>query len=142
MCTNSVARDDYTDGVHLSLVYYAAPAKTNVPTDTHLTAHGDHAFRLRPTKMLINDWRAAASTRVVRRIGTIHDWVEQRCFLTLARSTGIGERLTGAKTRVASVRRACRRPVDVGQAERAMICRDVCLRPRADRRDEVHPAGL
>jgi acetyl esterase/lipase len=66
------AEDDYTDGVHQSLVYYAALAKARVPAEMHLYAHGGHAFGLRPTNMPINYWPALADTWL-RTIGMIHD---------------------------------------------------------------------
>ena len=66
------AEDDYTDGVHQSLVYYAALAKAHVPAEMHLYAHGGHAFGLRSTKMPITDWPALADTWL-RTIGMIQD---------------------------------------------------------------------
>jgi hypothetical protein len=38
------AEDDDVDGVHQSLVYYAALAKVRVPVAMHLYEHGGHAF--------------------------------------------------------------------------------------------------
>jgi acetyl esterase/lipase len=66
------AEDDYTDGVHQSLIYYAALAEAHVPAEMHLYAHGGHAFGLRQTKMPINDWPALAYAWM-QAIGMIHD---------------------------------------------------------------------
>ncbi|HEY5253698.1 MAG TPA: alpha/beta hydrolase, partial [Acidobacteriaceae bacterium] len=41
------AEDDDVDGVHQSLVYYAALAKARAPVEMHLYEHGGHAFGLR-----------------------------------------------------------------------------------------------
>ncbi len=65
------AEDDYTDGVHQSLVYYTALAKAHIPAEMHLYAHGGHAFGLRSTKMPVNAWPALADTWM-RTIGMIH----------------------------------------------------------------------
>ena len=50
------AEDDNVDGVHQSLVYYAALKKADVPVEMHLYAHGGHAFGLRRTQFPITDW--------------------------------------------------------------------------------------
>ncbi len=50
------AEDDNVDGVHQSLVYYAALKKAGVPVEMHLFAHGGHAFGLRRTALPITDW--------------------------------------------------------------------------------------
>lgn len=64
------AEDDYTDGVHQSLVYYTALAKAHVPAEMHLYAHGGHAFGLRRTKFPITDWPALADVWL-RTIGML-----------------------------------------------------------------------
>ena len=56
------AEDDYVDGVHQSLVYFAALAKARVPVEMHLYDHGGHAFGLRRTKFPITDWPRLAET--------------------------------------------------------------------------------
>lgn len=50
------AEDDHVDGVHQSLVYYAALKKAGVPVEMHLYAHGGHAFGLRRTQLPITNW--------------------------------------------------------------------------------------
>ena len=50
------AEDDYSDGVHQSLVYYAALAKVRVPAELHVYASGGHAFGLRATNLPITRW--------------------------------------------------------------------------------------
>lgn len=50
------AEDDNVDGVHQSLVYYAALKKADVPVEMHLYASGGHAFGLRPTQFPISGW--------------------------------------------------------------------------------------
>lgn len=65
------AEDDDTDGVHQTLVYYAALAKKHVPAELHLYAHGGHAFGLRQTNVPINGWPAQAEAWM-RTIGVIH----------------------------------------------------------------------
>lgn len=64
------AEDDYTDGVHQTLVYYAALAKKHVPAEMHLYAHGGHAFGLRPTGVPINGWPGVAESWM-RTVGVI-----------------------------------------------------------------------
>ena len=56
------AEDDYEDGVHQSLVYYAALAKAQVPAELHIYAYGGHAFGLRRTGQPITGWPALALT--------------------------------------------------------------------------------
>ncbi|WP_414650208.1 alpha/beta hydrolase [Dyella sp.] len=56
------AEDDHVDGVHQSLVYYAALKKVDVPVEMHLYAHGGHAFGLRPTSNPITRWPALVET--------------------------------------------------------------------------------
>lgn len=65
------AEDDYTDGVHQSLVYYAALAREHVPAEMHLYAQGGHAFGLRSTNLPINGWPALAEAWM-RTIGITH----------------------------------------------------------------------
>jgi hypothetical protein len=48
------------DGLHQSLVYYAALAKAHVPAEMHLYAHGEHPFGLRRVKLPITGWTALA----------------------------------------------------------------------------------
>ncbi|MGH8041897.1 MAG: alpha/beta hydrolase [Rudaea sp.] len=62
------AEDDYVDGVNQSLVYYTALAKTHVPAEMHLYAHGGHAFGLRPNKFPITGWPKLAEAWL-RNIG-------------------------------------------------------------------------
>lgn len=50
------AENDHTDGVHQTLVYYAALKKVGVPAEMHLYAQGGHAFGLRRTRFPITDW--------------------------------------------------------------------------------------
>ena len=50
------AEDDHVDNVDDSLVYYIALKKAGVPVETHLYAHGGHAFGLRRTEMPITEW--------------------------------------------------------------------------------------
>jgi acetyl esterase/lipase len=50
------AEDDNVDGVHQSLVYYAALKKAGVPVEMHLYAQGGHAFGLRRTRLPISHW--------------------------------------------------------------------------------------
>jgi acetyl esterase/lipase len=64
------AEDDYTDGVHESLVYYAALAKVHVPAELHIYADGGHAFGLRTTNLPITLWPKMAEAWL-RRIGMI-----------------------------------------------------------------------
>jgi acetyl esterase/lipase len=64
------AEDDYTDGVHQSLVYYAALAKVRVPAELHVYANGGHAFGLRATNLPITLWPKMAEAWL-RRIGVI-----------------------------------------------------------------------
>lgn len=66
------AEDDYTDGVHQSLVYYAALAKARVPAEMHLYAHGGHAFGLRRTKFPITAWPDLAEAWL-RTIGIVQN---------------------------------------------------------------------
>lgn len=66
------AEDDYVDGVHQSLVYYAALAKAHVPVEMHLYAHGGHAFGLRRTEFPITDWPRLAEAWL-RAIGIVQD---------------------------------------------------------------------
>jgi acetyl esterase/lipase len=65
------AEDDYTDGVHQSLVYYSALAKIRVPAELHIYANGGHAFGLRTTNLPISLWpkMAEAWLRTVGMIG-------------------------------------------------------------------------
>jgi acetyl esterase/lipase len=64
------AEDDYTDGVHQSLVYYSALAKARVPAELHIYANGGHAFGLRATNLPITLWPKMADAWL-RRIGMI-----------------------------------------------------------------------
>lgn len=64
------AEDDYTDGVHQSLVYYAALAKTRVPAELHIYAKGGHAFGLRTANLPITQWPKLADAWL-HRIGII-----------------------------------------------------------------------
>jgi acetyl esterase/lipase len=64
------AEDDYTDGVHESLVYYAALAKVRVPAELHVYANGGHAFGLRATNLPITRWPNMAEAWL-HRIGMI-----------------------------------------------------------------------
>jgi acetyl esterase/lipase len=64
------AEDDYTDGVHQSLVYYAALAKAGVPVEMHLYAQGGHAFGLRRTQFPIAAWPRLAEAWL-RTIGML-----------------------------------------------------------------------
>jgi acetyl esterase/lipase len=66
------AEDDNVDGVHQSLVYYAALKKAGVPVEMHLYAHGGHAFGLRRTQFPISGWPRLAETWL-RTIGMISD---------------------------------------------------------------------
>jgi acetyl esterase/lipase len=50
------AEDDHVDNVDDSLAYYIALKKAGVPAETHLYAHGGHAFGLRRTEMPITEW--------------------------------------------------------------------------------------
>jgi acetyl esterase/lipase len=50
------AEDDHVDNVDDSLAYYIALKKAGVPVETHLYAHGGHAFGLRRTEMPITEW--------------------------------------------------------------------------------------
>jgi acetyl esterase/lipase len=56
------ARDDNVDGVHQSLVYYAALKKAGVPVEMHLYPHGGHAFGLRRTQYPISGWPRLVET--------------------------------------------------------------------------------
>ena len=56
------AKDDHTDGVNQSLVYYAALRKLGVPVEMHLFATGGHAFGLRHTSAPITDWPRLVET--------------------------------------------------------------------------------
>ena len=56
------AEDDNMDGVHQSLVYYAALKKAGVPVEMHLYAQGGHAFGLRHTQFPITDWPRLVET--------------------------------------------------------------------------------
>jgi acetyl esterase/lipase len=64
------AQDDDTDGVHQSLVYYAALAKAHVPAEMHLFAQGGHAFGLRRTGLPIAGWPLQAEAWL-RTIGML-----------------------------------------------------------------------
>jgi acetyl esterase/lipase len=64
------AEDDYTDGVHQSLVYYAPLAKARVPAELHIYATGGHAFGLRATNLPITHWPEIAEAWL-HRIGMI-----------------------------------------------------------------------
>jgi acetyl esterase/lipase len=64
------AEDDYVDGVHQSLVYYAALAKVHVPVEMHLYAQGGHAFGLRRTQFPITGWPRLAEAWL-RTIGML-----------------------------------------------------------------------
>ncbi|HTX24751.1 MAG TPA: alpha/beta hydrolase [Steroidobacteraceae bacterium] len=64
------AQDDHTDGVHQSLVYYAALAQARVPAEMHLFAHGGHAFGLRRTHLPIAGWPRLAEAWL-RTIGAL-----------------------------------------------------------------------
>ena len=64
------AEDDYTDGVHQSLVYYTALAKAGVPVEMHLYAQGGHAFGLRQTQLPIAGWPRLAEAWL-RTIGML-----------------------------------------------------------------------
>jgi acetyl esterase/lipase len=66
------AEDDDVDGVHQSLVYYAALAKARVPVEMHLYEHGGHAFGLRRTKFPITEWPRLAEAWL-RTIGIVED---------------------------------------------------------------------
>lgn len=66
------AEDDYVDGVHQSLVYYAALAKAHVPVEMHLYPQGGHAFGLRRTEFPITDWPRLAEAWL-RSIGIVKD---------------------------------------------------------------------
>lgn len=66
------AEDDDVDGVHQSLVYYAALAKAHVPVEMHLYEHGGHAFGLRQTKFPITEWPRLAEAWL-RTIGIVED---------------------------------------------------------------------
>lgn len=55
------AEDDYEDGIHQSLAYYAALSKAHVPAEMHLYANGGHAFGLRRNELPITDWPAQAA---------------------------------------------------------------------------------
>jgi acetyl esterase/lipase len=66
------AEDDHVDGVHQSLVYYAALTKARVPVEMHLYEHGGHAFGLRRTKFPITEWPRLAETWL-RTIGIVED---------------------------------------------------------------------
>ncbi len=50
------AEDDYTDGAHQSLVYYAALAKGGVPAELRPYARGGHASGLWHTNRPITHW--------------------------------------------------------------------------------------
>jgi acetyl esterase/lipase len=52
------AENDHVDGVHQSLVYYAALNKAGAKVEMHLYAEGGHAFGLRPTALPITHWPA------------------------------------------------------------------------------------
>ncbi|MGN6313002.1 MAG: alpha/beta hydrolase [Rhodanobacteraceae bacterium] len=66
------AEDDYVDGVNQSLVYYTALAKAHVPAETHLYAHGGHAFGLRQARFPITGWPKLAEAWL-HAIGVIGD---------------------------------------------------------------------
>lgn len=66
------AEDDDVDGVHQSLVYYAALEKAGVPAEMHLYAHGGHAFGLRPTPLPISRWPQLVETWL-HTIGVVRD---------------------------------------------------------------------
>jgi acetyl esterase/lipase len=66
------AEDDNVDGVHQSLVYFAALKKVGVPVEMHLYAHGGHAFGLRRTQFPISDWPRLVETWL-RTIGVISE---------------------------------------------------------------------
>lgn len=61
------AEDDHVDNVDDSLAYYIAVKKAGVPVETHLYAHGGHAFGLRRTEMPITEWPQS----VEKWLGTI-----------------------------------------------------------------------
>ncbi len=61
------AEDDPVDTVKNSLVYFATLKKAGVPVETHLYAHGGHAFGLRRTNFPITGWPEL----VERWLGTI-----------------------------------------------------------------------
>ena len=64
------AENDYVDGVHQSLVYYAALAEARVPAEMHLFAEGGHAFGLRHTHLPVAVWPRLAEAWL-RTIGIL-----------------------------------------------------------------------
>jgi acetyl esterase/lipase len=66
------AEDDSVDGVHQSLVYYAALKKADVPVEMHLYANGGHAFGLRPSRFPISGWPQLVEVWL-KTIGIVQD---------------------------------------------------------------------
>ncbi len=56
------AENDHVDGVHQSLVYFAALNKAGVKAEMHLYAEGGHAFGLRRTQFPITGWPRLVET--------------------------------------------------------------------------------
>jgi acetyl esterase/lipase len=50
------AEGDHVDSVDNSLVHYIALKNAGVPVETHLYAHGGHAFGLRKANQAITEW--------------------------------------------------------------------------------------